>query len=57
MKNNIILIGLIFKIFFSTIVCSNSTEPFNFDVTEVEILEEGHWCFDQFSEQMLDRCS
>ena len=42
MKNNIILIGLIFKILFSTIVWSNSTEPFNFDVTEIEITENGN---------------
>ena len=42
MKNNIILIGLIFKILFSTIVWSNSTEPFNFDVTEIEISENGN---------------
>ena len=42
MKNNYLFIVLIFKIFFSTIVVSNGTEPFNFDVTEIEITENGN---------------
>ena len=42
MKNNYLFIVLIFKIFFSTIVVSNGAEPFNFDVTEIEITENGN---------------
>ena len=42
MKNNYLFLFLIFKIFFSTIVVSNGAEPFNFDVTEIEITENGN---------------
>ena len=42
MKNSLILVVLIFKIFFTATVGSNSAESFNFDVTEIEITENGN---------------
>jgi len=42
MKNNFILIVLILKVFFSSIIWSVGAEPFNFDVTEIEITENGN---------------
>ena len=42
MKNNFFLIILIFLSYFYSITTSNSSEQFNFNVTEINILENGN---------------